>query len=260
LAKRWRTSRKRVDVNLVRSSEEDWLRKLIAKPKIFYDDLAALHMYKTSLYLNRLIYVGMSILDQSKLLMYDFYYNKMRTKYRDRVTLLYTDTDSLSMHIETEDIYADMAAYPDEYDTSDYPSDHPLHNTRNKRVIAKMKDEFAGVPVAEFVGLRPKMYSILKSDSKELKKAKGMQKNVVKQQIRHQQYKESLFEKKVFHHGMNSLRSEGHKIYSLHINKVSLSPMDTKRWIAEDGIHTLAHGHNDDRPARAMLPDATGMG
>jgi hypothetical protein len=98
-----------------------------------------------------------------------------------------------------------------------------------------MKDECAGVPVAEFVGLRPKMYSILKSDSKELKKAKGVKKNVVKQKIRHQQYKESLFEKKVFHHGSNSLRSKGHKIYSLHINKVSLSPMDiTKRWIAAD--------------------------
>jgi hypothetical protein len=107
------------------------------------------------------------------------------------------------------------------------------------------------------------MYSILKSDSKELKKARGVKKKVVKQQIRHQQYKESLFEKKVFHHGMNSLRSKGHKIYKLHINKVSLSPMDTKRWIAEDGIHTLTHGHKDARPARAMgvdMSDATGMG
>jgi hypothetical protein len=111
------------------------------------------------------------------------------------------------------------------------------------------------VPVAEFVGLRPKMNSILKSDSKELKKAKGVKKNVVKKQICHQQYKESLFEKKVFHHGMNSLRSEGHKF--------NLSPMDTKRLIAADGIHTLAHGHKDTRPGRAMsadMSDATRMG
>jgi hypothetical protein len=86
----------------------------------------------------------MSILDLSKLLMYDFYFNNMKTKYRDRVTLLYTDTDSLLMHTKTEDIYADMAADPDEYDTSDYPGDHPLHSTRNKKVIGKMKDECAG--------------------------------------------------------------------------------------------------------------------
>jgi hypothetical protein len=259
--------RKRVDAKLVRSSEEDRLRKLIAKPnyarcKIFDDDLAALHMHKTSLCLNRPINVGMSILDLSKLLMYDFYYNKVKTKYGDRATLLYTDTDML-MHIETEDIYADIEADPDEYDTSDYPDDHPLHSTRNKKDLGKMNDECAGVPVAEFVGLRPKMYSILKSDSKELKKAKGVKKNVVKQQIRHQQYKERLFEKKVFHHRMKSLRSKGHNIYSLHINKVSLSPMDTKRWIAVDGMHTLAHGHKDARPARAMGTDmsvTTGIG
>jgi hypothetical protein len=105
--------RKRVDVKLVRSSEEDRLRKLIAKPnyarcKIFDDDLAAQHMHKTSLCLNRPIYLGMSILDLSKLLMYDFYYNKVNPKYGDRATLLYTDTDSLLMHIETEDIYADI--------------------------------------------------------------------------------------------------------------------------------------------------------
>jgi hypothetical protein len=70
-----------------------------------------------------------------------------------------------------------------------------------------------------------------------------------------------LFEKKVFHHGMNSLRSEGHKINSLHINKVSISPMETKRWIAMDGIHTLAHGHKDARPAKAMyMSVTTGIG
>jgi hypothetical protein len=158
--------RKRVDVKLVRSSEEDRLRKLIAKPnysrcKIFDDDLAALHMHKTSLCLNHPIYVGMSILDLSKLLMYDYYYNKVKTKYGDRATLLYTDPDSLFMDIETENIYADIEADPDEYDTSDYPDDHPLHSTRNKKVLGKMK--CAGVPVAEFIVLRPKMYSILKS-------------------------------------------------------------------------------------------------
>jgi hypothetical protein len=100
----------------------------------------------------------------------------VKTKYGDRATLLYTDTDSLLMHIETEDIDADIAADPDEYDT---PDDHPLHSTRNKKVLGKMKDECTGVPVAEIVGLRPKMYSILKSESKDLKKAKGVKKNVV---------------------------------------------------------------------------------
>ncbi|XP_064629257.1 uncharacterized protein LOC135488549 [Lineus longissimus] len=253
--------RKRVDVKLVRASEEDKLRRLIAKPnyarsKIFDDNLAALHMHETNLYLNRPIYVGMFILDLSKLLMYDFYYNQIKVKYGSGANLLYTDTDSLLMQIETEDIYADMAGESDLYDTCDYPPENPLYSTKNKKVIGKTKDECAGVPVAEFVGLRPKMYSIRRADAKEIRKAKGVKKNVVKQEIRHEQYKECLFEKKVFHHGMNALRSEGHHIYGLRINKVSLSPMDTKRWIAEDGIHTLAYGHKDAIPAGSDEMDA----
>jgi hypothetical protein len=170
--------RRRVDVKLVRSSEETKLRKLIAKPsfarqKIFDNDLAALHMYKSKLYLNRPVYVGMSILDLSKLLMYDFYYNEMKKQYGDNVCLLYTDTDSLLLQIQTDDVYKDIAQHIDLYDTSNYPEDHYLHSTTNKKTIGKMKDECAGKPIIEFVGLRPKMYSILTSDDNK-RKAKGI--------------------------------------------------------------------------------------
>ena len=106
----------------------------------------------------------------------------------------------------------------------------------------------AGTPIAEYVGLRPKMYSILKADEKNIKKAKGVKKNVVKKQITHEQYKETLFEAKQLRHGMNILRSEGHKIYGMHINKISLSPFDSKRWIDDDGIHTKAYGYKDILP------------
>ena len=106
-----------------------------------------------------------------------------------------------------------------------------------------MKDEWAGTPIAEYVGLRPKMYSILKADEKNNKKAKGVKKNVVKKQITHEQYKETLFGAKQQWHGMNILRSEGHEIYGMHLNKISLSPFDSKRWIDDDGIHTKAFGY-----------------
>jgi len=69
-----------------------------------------------------------------------------------------------------------------------------------------------------------------------------VKKNVVKKQIMHKQYKETLFSAKQQRHGMNILRSEGHEIYGIHINKISLSPFDSKRWI-EDGIHTKAYGY-----------------
>ena len=80
---------------------------------------------------------------------------------------------------------------------------------------------------------------------KNTKKVKGVKKNVVKKHIRHEQYKEALFEKQTFRHGMDVLRSERHRIYGQHLNKVSLSPFDSKRWIEKNGVDTLAYGHRD---------------
>ena len=239
--------RKRTDIKLVRSQEEDKLRKLTAKPsfarqQIFDNDLAGMHMYKDRLTLNRPVYVGMSILDLSKLLMYDFYYNHIKRKYGNSARLLYTDTDSLLMHIYTQDVYRDMSQHLDLYDTNDYPKDHFLHSAKNKKVLGKMKDECAGIPILEYVGLRPKMYSIVKDDG-NIRKAKGVKKYVVKKHIVHENYKETLFNQTTFRHGMNALRSMGHQMYGMYMNKISLSPLDTKRYILEDGIRTLAFGH-----------------
>ena len=233
--------RMRVDVKLIRSSEEDRLRKNIASPRyarsvIFDNDLVAVHMHKAKLKLNRPVYVGMSILDLSKHLMYDFYYNKLKC-----CELLYTDTDSLILEIKTDNIHKYMDS--DLYDTSNYPKDHPLYSDINKKVLGKMKDECSGVPIIEFVGLRPKMYSIL-TNVDEIRKAKGVRHHVTKT-LRHQQYKEVLDERKTLRHSMNMLSSERHQIYAVTVNKTSLSPNDTKRKIMEDGIHTLAYGHKD---------------
>ena len=242
--------RKRVNVKLVRGSEEDKLRRLIASPafaraNIFDDNLAAIQMHKSHLILNRPVYVGMSILDLSKHLMYDFYYNQIKAQYGEHCQLLYTDTDSLLLEIETEDVYKDMAKHADLYDTSGFPQDHPLYSTVNKKVLGKMKDECAGRPIEEYVGLRPKMYSILEANGSNIKKAKGVKKTTVKKHIRHEQYKEALFAKQTFHHGMDVLRSEHHQIYGMHQNKISLSPFDSKRWISENGVDTLAFGHKN---------------
>ena len=134
------------------------------------------------------------------------------------------------------------------YDTSDYPQDHPLYSSANKKVLGKLKDECAGRAIAEFVGLRQKMYSILEAGGKKHHEGEGRKKNVVKKHIRHEQYKETLFEKQTFRYGMDVLRSECHRIYGQHLNKVSLSPFDSKRWISKNGVNTLAYGHRDATP------------
>ena len=156
---------------------------------------------------------------------------------------MYTDTDSLLLEIETDDVYKDIETNKNLYDTSDYPQEHPLYSDAYTKVLGKMKDECNGTPIAECVCLRPKMYSILKADEKNIKKAKGVKKCVVKKQIMHEQYKETLFGKKQLWHGMNILRSQKHEIYGMYVNKISLSPFDSKRWIEEDGIHTKVYGY-----------------
>ena len=97
--------------------------------------------------------------------MYDLYYNKLKAQYGERCQLLYKDTDSLE--IEPEDVYKDMAQNQTLYDTTDYPQNHPLYSSANKKVLGKLKDECAGRATAEYVGLRPKMYSILEAGGKK---------------------------------------------------------------------------------------------
>ena len=172
--------------------------------------------------------------------MYDFYYNQMMTQYGERCQLLFTDTDSLLLEIQTDDVYQDMTKHPDLYDTPNYQKDHPLYSAGNEEVLGKMKDECAGRPIAEYVGLRTKMYSILEASGKSFKKAKGVKKNTVKKHVHNEQYKEALFKKQNFLHGMDGLRSERYRIYGQRLKTVLLSPFDSKGWIAENEVDTLA--------------------
>ena len=238
--------RKRVNVKLVTDKKK--LLKWTSKPtyissKNFNENLVAVHNIKEQIKLNKPAYVGMCILDLSKTLMYDFHYNYIKQHYGSKAKLLFTDTDSLTYEIEAEDVYSDFWKDKDLFDNSDYPVDSPFYFKENKKVIGKFKDEAAGVPVCEFVGLRSKMYSYIKDNQKGEKTAKGIKKNIIKQNLKHQDYKETLFEKKQMHHKMKTIRSQNHKLGSYEINKVSLSCYDDKRYIKEDGIHTYAYEH-----------------
>lgn len=96
------------------------------------------------------------------------------------------------------------------------------------------------------------MYSILTADDKQIKKAKGVKKNVVKKQTIHDNSKNTLFDKKQLWLGRNILKSEGHGV---HVNKISLSAFDSKRWIFEDGINTVAYGHKNLLRGKYCFPD-----
>ena len=239
--------RNRVDVELVNTPERR--KKVVAKPnfnsmKIFNENLAAINKKKVSLVLNKPIYCGVTILDNSKQLMYDFHYKYIKSKYGENAKLLFTDTDSLCYEIKTDDIYQDIYNDKPLFDLSDYPKDSPFYDAENKKVIGKFKDETAMKPIVEFVGLRAKMYSIKTEDNKESKKAKGIKKNVVKKNITHNNYVDTLANSSKTHTLMHTIRSDHHTIKSYRLNKVGLSCFDDKRYILDDGIDTLAHGHH----------------
>ena len=238
--------RKRVDVRLV--TDEKKLMKMTSKPtyvssKIFNENLVAVHKIKETLTLNRPAYVGMCILDLSKTLMYDFHCNYIKKKYGDKAKLLFTDTDSLTYEIEAEDVYQDFWYDRNKFDNSDYPEGSPYFDKTNKKVIGKFKDEAAGVPICEFVGLRSKMYSYMKDNQKGGKTAKGIKKNIIKKNITHKNYKNVLYNHEQMHHTMKTIRSNNHQLGSYELNKVSLSCFDDKRYIHDNGVTSYTYGH-----------------
>ena len=122
--------------------------------EVFSEDLVAVELRRAKVKLFKPSYSGMCILDLSKHAMYDFYYNYLKQKYQDKLQLQMTDTDSLLFWCQTDDIYKDMSENPLYFDTSDYPKDHFLYSSLNKKKVGLMKDETCSIPIREFVGIR----------------------------------------------------------------------------------------------------------
>jgi hypothetical protein len=147
--------RKRRKVDLVGDPAK--LKKLLAKQQleqfvIVNEDLVLVERISSKVTLNKPIYIGFTVLDLSKTLIFDFHYNVMLKRYGTDARLLFSDTDSLCYHVFTDDIYRDMLEYRQLLDTSAYPRDHSLYSGENMKVIGKMKDECNGKPPLEFVG------------------------------------------------------------------------------------------------------------
>ena len=130
-------------------------------PKYFSENLMAIEMKKTKI-MNKLIYLGMSILDISKTLMCEFWYDYIKLKYKNKAKLCYMDTDSFVIHIKTKDFYEGIADDVEKwFDTWNYSK----HDKRllligwNEKVIDLFKDELGGKIMKEFVGLRAKTYA-----------------------------------------------------------------------------------------------------
>ena len=236
--------RKYKDIKLVTS--EDRQRKLTSKPdfhsfKIFHSHLSAIQLNRGTVKLFKPRYVGLAILEISKILMYNMHYNVMKTRYPEGCRLLLTDTDSFVYHIQTDDLYADLRN-DDNFDFSNYSQEHANFNTSNKMVVGKMKDETAGIPIQEFVGLRSKMYSFVYGDHCEKKIAKGIKRYVTENQMTMADFKTCLFSEEKKTHSMYSIRHMLHVLYTTRNTKISLSPYDDKRYLL-DTLSSFSYGH-----------------
>ena len=188
--------------------------------------------------------LGLSILEISKILMYEFWYDYMKPKYNDNVKLCYMDTDSFVMNIKTEDFYKDIANdVENRFDTSINEVNRPLSTGRNKKVIGLMKDELAGKIITEFVTLRPKTYSYLTDDCKEYKKAKGTKNCVLKRMIKFNDYKNCLLNDEVILKSQQRFISKEHDLYTENISKIVLSNNDDKRIVSSDKITSYPYGY-----------------
>ena len=199
-------------------------------------------MKKTKVKMNKPIYLGLSILEISKTLMYKFWYDYMKPKYDNNVKLCYMDTDSFIMNIKTNDFYKNIANdVENRFDTSNYEVNRPLRTGKNKKVIGLMKDELGGKIITEFVTLRPKAYSFLTNDGKEDKKAKGTKKCIIKRMIKFNDYKKCLLDDEVILKSQQRFISKKHDVYSENINKIALSNNDDKRIVSSNKISSYPY-------------------
>ena len=177
------------DIKLVTSDKRR--KRLVSEPnyhlhKKFSENLVATEMKRTRVKMNKTLYLGMSILDITKILMYEFWYDYIKPKYRKRAKLCYTDTDSFITYIKTEIFFEDVSNDVERwFDTSNYGKNdkRPLPIGKNKKVPGLFKDELGGKIITEVVALRPKTYAYLMDDGSNHKKAKGTKKCVIKKKL-----------------------------------------------------------------------------
>ena len=237
--------------------KEERRKKLFSEPnydscKQFSDSLMTIEMRKTEVSMDKPIAVGQAILDISKTLMYEFWYDYLKPKHQDNIKLCYMDTDNLNcvtwILIQTDDFFHDINNDVNKcFDTSNYDKNdnRPLEIGKNEKVIGKFKDELGGKILTEFVALRAKTYAYVQLNDDKLeehKKAKGTKKCVIKKHLNFDLYKKALYNNETIRCSQQIFKSDYHNIYTQTVHKTALDNKDDKRIQSFDGIHTYPYG------------------
>ena len=239
------------DIKLVTSYKRR--KRLVSEPnyhshKKLSEHLMAIEMKRTRVKMTKPLYLGMSILDISKILMYEFWYDYTNPKYGNKAKLCYTDTDSFIIYIKTEDLFEDISNDVNRwFDTSNYDKndERPLPIGKNKKVPGRFKDELGRKIIAEVVALKPKTYAYLMDDGSDHKKAKGTKNWEIKQKLMFENCKDCLFNNKSVYRSQERFKSYYHDVYTEEVNKIALSNNDDKRLQTSDRITTYPYGTSE---------------
>ena len=236
---------------------------------VFSDSMISVHMRQLEIYIDKPIYVGLTVLDLSKIKVYGFHYDFMKKRLGDQCKVLYMDTDSLIYEIKNVNIYDEIRENPKEFDTSNYPVDNPFGIVKyNKKVVGVMKDECAGRIINEFNGIRAKLYLIIHQrihqasitdeetmeiDEEAIMRGKGIKRHLLQNGriieyhsdslITPDDFRKCLFEKRFKSVVQCNIRSKGHDVKTEQVEKVALSPYDEKRYLIPGHTDTYPWGH-----------------
>jgi hypothetical protein len=217
--------------------------------------------------LDKPMILGFCILDISKIVMVNFHYKHIKSKYGKNATLIYSDTDSLIYLIITDDVYEDMIQDNDMFDFSDYPKDNKLYQMniigvdengkniiRNCKTPGKFKEDNNSKVCKKMVVCRVKSYAEefvpIVDDKGEThidfkKTGKGVPKHIIDKKLHYDMYEESLFKEKVYKSDYNGILSVKHEIGTYSMNKISISSYEDKRCYKENGVESYAYGHSN---------------
>ena len=236
------------DIKLVTTDKRR--KQLVSEPnyyshKTFSDHLMAIEMKKTRLKMTKLLYLGMSVLDISEIPMYEFWYNYITPKYRDKTKLCYTDTDGFIIYMKTEDFFEDISNGVERwFDTSNYDKNDkgPLPIRTNKKVPFLFKGVLGRKVMTEVAELRPKAYAYLDDGDSKHKKAKDTKKCVIIQKLMFEDFKYCLLNNKTVYRSQERFKYYNYDVYTEEVNKIALSANDDTRLQTSDRITTYPYG------------------
>ena len=241
------------DIKLVTTDVQR--KRYVSKPnyhacKHFNEELMAIEMNKTHVFMNKPVYIGHAILDISKTLMYRFWYEYLEPKSKNKIKLCYMNTDSFIIYVETEDFYKDIADDVNEwFDTSSYDKNYekPLPKGINKKVLGKYKRELAGRIMTKFCAPRAKTHAHLlddyiSDDDENTKRAKGAKKYVIKKMLTFENHQDAVLKKRTTIRSQLQFKKDCHNVCTEEMNKIAISQDDDERMQMYDRITTYPDG------------------